>query len=141
MSKGRKGQSGIAGGRRVRMASTAADAMIQGIVVYMEIANAARMQLMKDKVLTPGIDMRLQIERDFCMNILQNICHLKQSYIQNLQRQVHEDKEKFEEEVKGFCDAVVPKKRRIVQSKDFKREVAALTGRNRNIKKGGVIFP
>ena len=89
-----------------------------------------------------GIGIRLQIERDFCMNILVNICKLKQSYIQKLRREVCEDKKKFEEEVKGFCEAIVPKKKRtrIIQSKDFRKEVAMLTGRDKDIKKGGKVI-
>lgn len=144
MSKNRGGRrGGIAGGRKVRTASTAADSMIQGIVVYMEIANAARLELLQDQTLPMGIGIRLRIERDFCMNILQNICKLKQSHIQKLRAEVCEDKEKFEKEVKGFCEAIVPKKqrKRVILSKDFNREVVALTGRDKNIKKGGVIFP
>jgi len=143
MSKSKKGKGGVAGGRKVRTASTAVESDRQGIAIYMELANAARNELARQKTLPVGIDIRLRIERDFCMNILVNICKLKQSYIQKLQREIHEDKEKFEEEVKGFCEAIVPKKKRgrVIISKDFKKEVAALTGRDRNIKKGGIIFP
>ena len=142
MSRGKKGQGGIAGGRKVRMAGTAVDSMMQGITVYMEIANAARLQLIKDKALSMGIDLRLQVERDFCMNILVNICKLKQSHIQKLRDEVHEDEKKFEKEVEGFCEAIVPKKKRtrIIQSKDFRKEVAMLLGRDKEVKKGGVII-
>lgn len=142
MSKGKTGQGGIAGGRKVRRAGTAVDSMIQGIVVYMELANNARLKLMGEKTLPMGIGMRLQIERDLCMNILVNICKLKQSYIQKLQAVVCEDAEKFEKEVAAFCEAIVPKKqrKRVILSKDFNREVAALTGRDKDIKKGGRVI-
>ena len=142
MSKSKRGRSGIAGGRKVKTVSTAVNSMIQGITVYMEMANASRLQLLKDKILPMGIDLRLQVERDLCMNILVNICKLKQSYIQTLRAEVCENKEKFDNEVHAFCEAIVPKKKRsrIVLSKNFNHEEAALTGRNKAVKKGRVII-
>ena len=140
MPKGRKGLGGVAGGRKYRKAGTAADSFIEGIAVYMEIANAARNELIRQKALPMGIGIRLEVERDFCMNVLQNICKLKQSYIQKLRARVCEDKEKFKKEVQAFCDAIVPEKKRIILSQDYRKEVAALEKRDRGIKKGGVII-
>lgn len=142
MSKSKRGRGGIAGGRKVRMVMSSFDAVVQGITVYMEMAEAARQELMRQKALPMGIGLRLQIERDFCMNILVNICKLKQSHIQKLQKEIHEDEKKFDEEVKGFCEAIVPKKqrKRIIPSKNFSQEVAALTRRDRNVKGGGRVI-
>jgi len=140
MPKGKKGKGGVAGGRKYRTVSTAADSFIEGIAVYMEIANAARNELIRQKALPMGVGIRLEVERDFCMNVLQNICKLKQSYIQTLRARVCEDKEKFKKEVQAFCDAIVPEKKRIVLSQDFRKEVAALKRRDEGIQKGGVII-
>lgn len=143
MPRRNKNKAGIAGGRRVLKTEGTLSAVIRGIVVYMEMANASRFELSKEKVLPLGIGIRLQVERDFCMNLLLNMCHLKPHYIQKLRDEVIKDKEKFDSEVKAFCEAIVPGKNRkiIVQSKDFRKEVAALTRRDRGVKGGRVIFP
>ena len=116
-------------------------AVVRGIVVYMEMANASHFELSKQKVLPLGIGIRLQVERDFCMNLLINMCHLKPQYIQKLRAEVTKDKEKFASEVKAFCDAIVPEKKMIIQSQNYRQELAALTRRGRGVKGGKVIFP
>lgn len=140
MRRSKKG--GIAGGRKVVKTESTLSAVIHGIVVYMEMANASRFELSKEKTLPMGIGIRLQVERDFCMNLLLNMCHLKPSYIQKLRDEVTKDKEKFDLEVKAFCEAIVPAKNRkvIVQSKDFRKELAALTRRDKGVKQGRIII-
>ena len=138
MRRNKKG--GVAGGRKVLRTVSTTDSIIHGIAVYMEIANGAHNELIRKKVLPTGIDIRLQVEKEFCMNLLVNMCHLKQSHIQKLRDEIHKDEKKFTKDVLAFCDAVVPAKKRIIQSKNFNQEVAALLGRDKKIEKGGVII-
>ena len=141
MPRRNKNKAGIAGGKRVVKTEGIFSAVVRGIVVYMELANASRFELSRKKVLLLGIGIRLQVERDFCMNLLLNMCHLKTYHIQKLRDEVTKDKEKFASEVKAFCDAIVPEKKRIIQSQNYRQELAALTRRGRGVKGGKVIFP
>ncbi len=136
----RNHRGGIAGGRKVQRVESTADSIIRGIAVYMEIANGAHNELIRQKVLPTGIGIRLQVEKEFCMNLLINMCHLRPSHIQKLRDEIHKDEKKFDGDVLAFCDAVVPAKKRIIQSKNFQQEVAALLGKDRGVKKGRVII-
>ena len=118
------------------------DGVVTGLVVYMEVAKGARAVLTKEQVITQGIDNRLQIEANFCMNLLVNICKLSPGYIHNLQNDVHGDKVRFEKEVESFCEAILPKekRRRIQIPKNAQQELNALLGKNKGTKKQGRII-
>lgn len=102
---------------------------IEGLVMYMELAKAARLILQNDgrmrKFLVLGL--RLEIEARFCMNLLLNVCKVNPEYIAELQRTIRED-EKFDKEAGVFADSVIPKDDKDVKLygfEDLKKQIIA----------------
>ena len=103
---------------------TTLDEVIIDVVAYMELSVASRKYLKATKRFNPKIDFRLQVEAEFCINLLVNIFKLSKSFIVNAQHTVS-NHEKFKEEVKRFCNSIIPEKPLIVTD-NLGREMAKI---------------
>lgn len=120
----------------------------EGLVVYMELAKAARLVLINDGRMNdvPLLDFKLQNEAKFCMNLLLNICKVTKAYIVSVQQTVHDDAKKFEKEANNFADSIIPKTEKdfkLYSYGDLKKQIIAEGQRkkmNEKVKGGGNVL-
>lgn len=80
---------------------------ILDIILYKELALGARKLLAVNKKLLPQVDIRLQIEINFCMNLLVNIFKVSQAYVMQVSFSFRKDKD-FQKNVERFVEDVMP---------------------------------
>ena len=95
------------------------------LTTYSELANAALFYLDKEKRLTQELGYRLELEAKFCTGILFNMMNINANLIHSMIKRVHEDEEKFQDEVKRFAQAVAPDDtaRTLITPDEFKRDM------------------
>jgi len=111
------------------------------MIKYMELAMAARIYLEATNRFNPKLDFRLYSEADFIMNALENIFHLKKSFIADVQYNIKKDKKRWEEEVKDYCQGISPEKPLIATGPSMEVEMNKIIQRDKMRKnKGGKII-
>lgn len=117
---------------------------ITNVIMYMEIEKDAKAILIRNKQLTPFLNMKLQLEMDFCGNVLKNLFGVSGAEVLRIGEKLRES-EAWAEEVDAFIDTVSPgstKKIRLFNEQDFRGELANQdrTGRAGKVVKGGKIL-
>lgn len=123
--------------------------VIEGIIMYMELAKEARFILQQDGRLEkfPMLGFRLQIEVLFCRNLLLSMFKVTKEYIASTQQLIYQDDKKFLAEAKRFADGAIIEDKRNVKlygSADLKKQVAKEQKKgvvNKEIKTGSIIMP
>lgn len=87
----------------------------QGFVVYREWALAAMPKLRaRKKSFNKNVQIRLQVEANFCFNALLHIFRMSRAFIENTRKQIHLDEEKFQENLEKFIKTVDPKESTLI---------------------------
>jgi len=128
MRKGKK-KWATSGGREKRSLDSVAVSFIR----YAELAKAARIYFKATNRFDPKMDFKLFIEAEFCMGTLLHFFKVTKSFIASIQHMVLES-EKFKEEVKEFCEGLIPERSRLV-TKNLEGEMAQIMQRDKAIKK------
>lgn len=125
-----------------KSASARVDQIVQNLVVYSELAKAARSYLEKHKRLTKALDFRLNLESGFCINVLIGMIRVTPGRIQDVVQMVHADQEKFEAQVKDFADSVSPPENEkvLITPEEFDQAMANTKQRDSLIKQMGKQF-
>lgn len=100
----------------------------QAFVTYGELLRLARIILKQDGRLNEQnwlLDIRLQVESDFCFNAVLNLFGLDKDWIRKVLDGLYKDKESFTEEAMKFADNIIgsKKKLRLYTSDDLKKEI------------------
>jgi len=110
-------------------------------IKYMELASAARKYLETTNRYNQKMDFRLYCEVFFIEGSLMHMFHLKPSFIADVQYNIKKDKEKWEKEVKDYCQNVSPEKPLITTGSNMELEMKKIIQRDKMTKnKGGKVI-
>jgi len=134
MHKGKKKWATL-GGKNKRSLDSVAVSFIR----YAELAKAARIYFKATNRFDPKMDFKLFIEAEFCVGTLLHFFKVTKSFIANMQHVVVTG-EKFKEEVKEFCEGLIPERSRLV-TKNLEGEMAQIMQRDKTAGKGKIFQP
>ncbi len=110
-------------------------------IKYMELATAARKYLEATNRFNQKLDYRLYSEVYFIAGALEHMFHLKKSFIADVQYNIKKDKERWEKEVKDYCQNISPEKSLIATGPNMEAEMAKIIQRDKMVKnKGGKVI-
>lgn len=123
--------------------------IIEGVIMYMELAKEARFILQRDGRLNkfPMLGFRLQIEALFCKNLLVSMFKVTEEYIADTQKLIYQNDKKFLAEAKRFADGAIIEDKRNVKlygSADLKKQVVKEQKKrvmDKEVKAGSIIMP
>ena len=119
------------------------DEIVLDLIYYMELAKGTRAYLALSKALPPVLDIKLQVEANFCYNLLVRIFRVNPPFIAQVVQKIHSEKDRFRKEVEQFAEALVPGVTRTIHlftDADFRNEIKRqerMHQREKVLKKGG----